>query len=546
METETQKEEGVAIYVAPNISEKINMSGISEVESDDIKDSYAPFLDRVKNSVILSQKIDFENPKEMDMKIARDLRLVTRTIRTDCEKVKKERKRLHSLKADIEQLAYNLVAKECEFFEEKFAAVEKIQEIKLKAEKESLKLKRLEALAPFGFDPGQVKMEDLPEQAFEILLSGLKQKAEEAEKAAAKAEADKIETAARAKRKEERIKELMNLGAKMTEHGEAVLEGKNKANEKQYTMMGPGEIEHLDPEKYLLFLSTFREISKENSEYEKTIEAENERMKKEAEESELNQKRYNARVKSLTELGAITTDLGFSIKDATKDQNVFIEFSEVMVLENENFTKVQGWFKTAKHNNDYQIEQSRMEAAKIEDQRKRAVEAKEKRYNERLAKLTNFGARIKGGAVVLKQIGGDHAIMILLDNVRESNDQTFDNDSAVMEALSKQNNKRLDLEKEANKIETERREKAEKELADQKAAKIKADKEAEDKRIAELEAKRKAALAPDKEKLLAFAQALKTLPRPELKANEATNIMAGIEELIGKTVKYLTDKATQL
>lgn len=546
METEIQKEEGITIYVTPNISEKINMSGISEVEGNDIKDSYAPFLDRVKNSVVLSQKIDFENPKEMDMKIARDLRLTTRTIRTDCEKVKKERKRLHSLKANIEQLVYNLVAKECEFFEEKFAAVEKIQEIKLKAEKESLKLKRLEALATFGFDPGQVKVEDLPEQAFEILLSGLKQKAEEAEKAAAKAEADRIETEARTKRKAERVTELMNLGAKMTEHGEAILEGKNKASEKQYTMMGPGEIEHLDAEKYLLFLSTFQEISKEISEYEKTIEAENERMKKEAEEKELNQKRYNARVKSLTELGAITTDLGFSIKDVTKEQDIFIEFSEVMVLENENFAKVEGWFKTAKHNNDYQLAESRKEAAKIEDQKKRAAEAKEKRYNERLAKLTNLGARIEGGAVVLKQIGGDHAIMILLDNVRESNDQTFDNDSAVMEALSKQNKKQLDLEKEANKIETERREKAEKELADQKAAKIKADKEAEDKRIAELDAKRKAALAPDKEKLLAFAQALKTLPRPELKANEATNIMAGIEELIGKTVKYLTDKANAI
>lgn len=538
METEIKKEnalEVITIYVAPNISEKINMSGISPAEGDDIKNSYAPFLDRVKNSVVLSQKIDFENPKKMDMQIARDLRLITRTIRTDCEKVKKERKRLHSLKADIEQLAYNLVAKECEFFEDKFSAVEKIKEMELKAEKESLKLKRLEALAPFGFDPGQVKVEDLPEQAFEILLSGLKQKAEEAEKAAARAEADRIETEARAKRRAERIKELMNLGAKEID---GKIELKHKS-EPQYTnQLTIGEVETLTDDKYQNFLSEFKATSESNLEYEKTIEAENERMKKEAQEKELNQIRYNARMKALAELGTVN-DRGFSIKDVTKDQDFFIEFGELMVLDNENFENLEHCFKVAKQNNDYQIEQSRKEAEKIEDQRRRAVEAKDKRYNERLSRLANLGAIIDGKYAILKNISTGEEVGGLLTIIRELPDESF------TEIVDNFNSIKLINDKQQL-LETERRDKAEKELADQKAAKIKADKEAEDKRIAELEAKRKAALAPDKEKLLAFAQALKTLPRPDLKANEATNIMAGIEELIGRTVKYLTDKANAI
>lgn len=210
-----------------------------------------------------------------------------------------------------------------------------------------------------------------------------------------------------------------------------------------------------------------------------------------------------------------------------------------MDSENESFSHIEGWFKQAKGNNDYQLEQSRKEAAKIEDQKKRAAEAKEKRYNERLAKLINIGGRIEGDAVVIRQIGSDNVKLIPIDNIREVDDETFDYDFAVALVIAKENEKQLNLEKEA-------REKAEKELADQKAAKEKSEKEAEEKRIAELEAKRKAALAPDKEKLLAFAEALKSLPRPALKANEAANIMTAIEELIGKTVKYLTEKANQL
>lgn len=530
-------------YIAPELTENVNMTGIAPSESEEIKLSYSPYFLRIAEIKEQAKKINFENPSELDQEIARKLRIATVKIRTGCEDVKNERKRLHSLKANIEQAAYNLIAAGCKLEEEVFLRVEKAQEIKAKAEKEALKVKRLEALQPYNFDPGQVKVEDLSEAAFEILLSGLKQKAEEAEKAAAKAEAERIETEAKAKRKAARVEELMNLGAKKTADGVTIEYVNTKEDSRndiaKSVTISESEIEYLSEENYPNYLNLFKTISAENEAYNKFIGEENARLLKEKEEQEQKQKRYNARVRSLTELGADTTEVGFVIKDLTKDEKIFITFGEVMDSENESFSHIEGWFKQAKGNNDYQLEQSRKEAAKIEDQKKRAAEAKEKRYNERLAKLINIGGRIEGDAVVIRQIGSDNVKLIPIDNIREVDDETFDYDFAVALVIAKENEKQLNLEKEA-------REKAEKELADQKAAKEKSEKEAEEKRIAELEAKRKAALAPDKEKLLAFAEALKSLPRPALKANEAANIMTAIEELIGKTVKYLTEKANQL
>lgn len=89
-------------------------------------------------------------------------------------------------------------------------------------------------------------------------------------------------------------------------------------------------------------------------------------------------------------------------------------------------------------------------------------------------------------------------------------------------------------------------------------AEVKRKKEADDKakRDAELKAQadkraiaaveKKAKLAPDKVKLLAFGQALNNVPRPEIKAIEAIEIMANINGLLVKLNNYIVENANKL
>ncbi|MCV6900744.1 hypothetical protein OE165_27305, partial [Escherichia coli] len=76
----------------------------------------------------MAKKINFENPTELDEKIARELRLRTVKIRTGSQDVKDERKRIHTLKANIEQDAWNLIKSTCQLEEEQFLQVEKKRE----------------------------------------------------------------------------------------------------------------------------------------------------------------------------------------------------------------------------------------------------------------------------------------------------------------------------------------------------------------------------------------------------------------------------------
>ena len=95
------------------------------------------------------------------------------------------------------------------------------------------------------------------------------------------------------------------------------------------------------------------------------------------------------------------------------------------------------------------------------------------------------------------------------------------------------------------KAEKERQEKErlEKEIADKKAtdertkqAEIKAAKDAE----------KKAKLAPDKDKLLNFMQAINDLPRPEVKSIEAASIAANANTLLVKVTNYIKENADKL
>src|SRR3990172_10268602 len=91
------------------LSKIVEESGLQLNEAETIKQSYLPYFIQIAEIKEQAKKINFENPNELDEKIARDLRLKTVKIRTGSEIIKDERKRIHSLKANIEQAAWNLV-----------------------------------------------------------------------------------------------------------------------------------------------------------------------------------------------------------------------------------------------------------------------------------------------------------------------------------------------------------------------------------------------------------------------------------------------------
>lgn len=81
-------------------------------------------------------------------------------------------------------------------------------------------------------------------------------------------------------------------------------------------------------------------------------------------------------------------------------------------------------------------------------------------------------------------------------------------------------------------------------------AEFKAQKEKEAKELADAKAKaeseRKAKNAPEKTKLLSFAEKLKGIERPEIQSEDATKIMQNVDVLIDKIVNYITENASKL
>jgi len=148
---------------------------------------------------------------------------------------------------------------------------------------------------------------------------------------------------------------------------------------------------------------------------------------------------------------------------------------------------------------------------------------------------------------------------IRLDNIRLQKEAEEREKQIAIErekARKEQEAKEVELAKEREKAEKERKaleEKARKETEEREKlqAAIRAKEVAVEKaKINQIKAQkaadRKAKLAPDKEKLLAFGQALNDVPRPEIKAIEAAEIMANINGLLVKLNNYIIEKAETL
>jgi hypothetical protein len=161
-------------------------SGLELSEGEQIKQSYLPFFIQIAEIKEESKKINFENPTELDEKIARELRLRMVKIRTGSATVKDERKKIHLLRGNLEQSSWNLIKTGCELEEEIFLQVEKKREIAEKLRKENLKNERLELLKDVCENPEIYPLSEMEEESFNDLFEALKiakQQKEEKEKA---------------------------------------------------------------------------------------------------------------------------------------------------------------------------------------------------------------------------------------------------------------------------------------------------------------------------------------------------------------------------
>jgi len=203
----------------------LSESGLELTETEQIKQSYLPFFIELSKIKEEAKKINWENPTPIDEKIARECRLLTVKVRTGSEDVKDSRKKIYTLKGNLEQSSWNLLRDGCKLDEERYAQVEKAREIKAANERATKKAAHMSELQPYadfvpmGIDLGNMSDEDYGKlKARAIAQADAKKAADiKAEKQRIAAEKAKAEEDARIRAENERLqkeKEVAEAKAK--------------------------------------------------------------------------------------------------------------------------------------------------------------------------------------------------------------------------------------------------------------------------------------------------------------------------------------------
>lgn len=252
-------------------------SKLELTEAEQIKQSYLPYFEQMAVIKDEAQKINFVNPTQTDELIARNLRLRTVKIRTGSETVKDERKRIHMLKANVEQSAWNLIRSTCALDEERFLQVEKKREIEEKKRREQLKIDRAASLEPFGIDTQFYDLGNMPDDVWASLLENSKIAFEQKKEIERLAENLRIEN-------ERKDKIGLERSLKIAPFFQFISEEHN------YREMSDVE-----------FDTIYSKVLEEKAGYEKKqseIRIENERLKKEADEKEKTSAKEKAKAES--------------------------------------------------------------------------------------------------------------------------------------------------------------------------------------------------------------------------------------------------------
>lgn len=190
-----------------NAIELVQIAKNSEVEfskAESITFKYVPFLLKIRSAEEEAKKINFENPSELDEKIAREIRLSLVPNRTEADKLKKKEKAEFILLNGLHDDAFGIVEKTSKLLELKLLNVEKQREIVAKAKIEALRNSRLELILPFGSDFANLDLGSLTEEVFESIYSGAKASHEAKIRAELEAENARIEAEKKAREEAEK------------------------------------------------------------------------------------------------------------------------------------------------------------------------------------------------------------------------------------------------------------------------------------------------------------------------------------------------------
>ena len=185
--------------------EIIKLSGLDVVEGENIKQSYLPFVIELAEIQEQAGKINFEKPTKIDEQIARTLRLKTVKIRTGSSDLKDARKKIHLLKGNLEQAAYNVIAASCRLFEEVCTSIEKAHEIAETKRKAELKAERLIKLEGLCENPSIYPLGEMTAHDFDSLLNGFEISKQQKIESERKAEEEKLRREREAKIERQRV-----------------------------------------------------------------------------------------------------------------------------------------------------------------------------------------------------------------------------------------------------------------------------------------------------------------------------------------------------
>ncbi len=181
---------------------------IPESEALALQNSFLPFFQQAEAMKEQALSINVTSVDQVeDIKKAREWRLTLKNIRVDCEKVRKGLKEESLRKGKAIDGMANVIKYLIAPIEEHLDNQEKFLQIQEQKRIEELRRKRTEELVQYQVDGNNFPMLGaMPEEQWQLLLTGVKTQYETALAAAKKAEADRIEREKNESAERERIK----------------------------------------------------------------------------------------------------------------------------------------------------------------------------------------------------------------------------------------------------------------------------------------------------------------------------------------------------
>lgn len=262
----------------------IEQNGIQVAPNRNIVDSFLNFFGEVRKWQTQAQALTITSIEQTsEMKIARQARLALKNIRVEVEHTRKRLKEDSLRTGQTIDAVAKILTNEIAPIEKHLEEQEKFAEIQEKKRKAQLRAARELALEPFTVDTQHYNLEDMPEDAFQSLLSSIAIAYQQQKAAQEEAEAQRIaQEKAEAEAREEQRKENERLKAE----AEAMRKEKEEAEK-----LARQERERLEAQAK----AAEQEAQKERIAREKI---ERERAEKEAAEKVAQEKAEKARLKA--------------------------------------------------------------------------------------------------------------------------------------------------------------------------------------------------------------------------------------------------------